>query len=148
MDFLGNEILWLLPLVFWISGIFYLSSNTGSISNTSKYLSPIFNLLFPKSGVEALKNYHLYFRKICHFLGYATLALLAAMFFYNSSINILAKYWQIFAFAVVVVVASADEFKQSFYANRHGSFFDVLLDSVGGLTMILLFWIVVKNYYG
>lgn len=142
MAFLRAENLWLyLPLILWISGIFYLSSNRGSISNTSRFLSPVFNTLFPDAENNILKTYHLYLRKLSHFLGYAILALFAALVFYHSSVPFLAKFWYIFSFAMVIGVASADEFKQSFYASRDGSLADVMLDGAGGLTMILLFWL-------
>ena len=142
MDFFRNENLWLyLPLILWISGIFYLSSNKGSITNTSRFLSPIFKIIFPDEESNILKTYHLYLRKLCHFLGYGVLAWFAILVFYHSSVPFLAKFWYIFSFAVVIVIASADEFKQSFYANRVGSFSDVMLDGTGGLTMILLFWL-------
>ncbi len=145
MDFLTNEILWLLPLIFWISGIFYLSSNKGSVSNTSRFVSPIFHFLFPRANEQQLKKYHHYLRKLCHFFGYGILAIFASLAFYNNStINLLAKYWQILAFGTVVFIASADEIKQSFYDSRDGSVYDVVIDSLGGLTMILLFWGLVK----
>lgn len=141
MDFFREEnISYYLPLILWIGGIFYLSSNKGSISNTSRFLSPIFKELFPDKQTEILRIYHLIFRKLCHFLGYALLALWGILAFYNSSFEVLANYWHLFAFATVVFIASADEIKQSFYSDRVGSFSDVLLDSIGGITAIFLFW--------
>ncbi len=130
-----------LPLILWIGGIFYLSSNNGSVSNTSRYLIPVFDLFFPNTDSERLDRYHWYLRKICHFTGYGILGLFAALVFYYSSVPFLAKFWYVFSFATVIIIASADEFKQSFYANRVGSVSDVMLDSGGGLTMILLFWL-------
>lgn len=140
MEFSNNENLWLyLPLILWIGGIFYLSSNKGSASNTSRFISPLFAVLFPDKESDTLKTYHLIFRKLCHFTGYGFLALFAILAYYNSTISFLANYWYILAFVTVVFIASADEIKQSFYANRVGSVSDVVLDSIGGLTMILLF---------
>ena len=140
MEFSKNENLWLyLPLILWVGGIFYLSSNKGSISNTSRFLSPVFSILFSEKDSETLRIYHLVFRKLCHFTGYAVLALFAILAYYNSTTIFLANYWYLSAFATVVFVASADEIKQSFYANRVGSVSDVVLDSIGGLTAILLF---------
>lgn len=138
MTYQGGENFWLyLPLILWIGGIFYLSSNKGSISNTSRFISPLFAILFPNKEQDTLKTYHLVFRKLCHFTGYGILALFAILAYYNSTIIFLANYWGLLAFATVVFVASADELKQTFYANRMGSISDVVLDSIGGLTMIL-----------
>lgn len=137
MDFLQNENFWLyLPMILWISGIFYLSSNRGSLSNTSQYINPFFNSLFPQATKEDLAKYHHYLRKTAHFVVYATLGLFASIAFYFSTINFLADFWSVSAFVLSVIVASADELKQSFYADRHGSVSDVILDGFGSLTMI------------
>jgi VanZ family protein len=142
MDFPLNENLWLyLPLILWICGIFYLSSNKGSVSNTSRFITPLLSFLFPTSDQEYLKTYHFIFRKLTHFLGYAVLALFATLAFYNSRVPFLAQFWYLFAFAVVLVISSSDEIKQSFYASRIGSVSDVILDCAGGITMIFLIWI-------
>ncbi len=142
MDFFRNENFWLyLPLILWIGGIFYLSSNKGSIAKTSRYFAPIFNSLFPDASEEKLRIYQLCIRKLCHFVGYAFLALFASIVFYNSSVIIINRFWYLLAFLLVLIIASADEFKQSFYANRTGSIADVVLDCAGGLTNIFLFWL-------
>jgi VanZ family protein len=39
----------------------------------------------------------------------------------------LADFYLIFAFLTVLLIAFADELKQSFYANRSGSFVDVVI---------------------
>ncbi len=146
MEFFREENLWLyLPPVLWISGIFYLSSDKGSISNTSRYLSPIFGLFIPNKKSDELKTYHLYLRKICHFVAYGILALFASLAFYNSPVFFSPAYWHVSAFLTVLFVASADEIKQSFSNNRVGSFFDVVLDCFGGLTMILVYKIFASN---
>ncbi len=95
-------------------------------------------------GTDKLKIYHFIVRKVCHFLGYAILALLASTVFY-SSVLYLAKFWHVCAFAVVLAVALTDEFRQSFHSNCVASLSDVALDCGGGLTMILLFWIFTAN---
>lgn len=142
MEFFYEENLWLyFPLILWISGIFYLSSNKGSIAKTSSFLIPFFSWLFPHAPEQSLINYQIVFRKLCHFVGYAILALFASIAFYNSSVMILARFWYFCAFVVVLLVASADEFKQSFYASRSGSFSDVVLDCLGGSTSISLSWL-------
>ena len=147
MEFFRHENLWLyLPLILWICGIFYLSSNKGSVSNTSLYLSPLFKILFPETALAHLKDYHLYFRKICHFLGYAILALLSWLAFSGSSVGFLTEFWPVLSFLIVLLTASADEIKQSFYASRIGSVADVVLDCAGGLTMITLLWAVPKLF--
>lgn len=84
---------------------------------------------------------------MCHFFGYAILALLASIVFYNSSLPAAEKFWYAYAFIIVLVVASMDEIRQSFYPERDGSLSDVALDCLGGLTMIFLFWIFSANRF-
>jgi VanZ family protein len=146
MTFFKDENFWLyLPLIAWISGIFFFSSSKGSMSRTSIYFAPLLNFLFPRDAAREFEKHHFVFRKLCHFAGYAVLALLASIVFYNSSFVVAAKFWHACAFALVLVVASIDEIKQSFYPERVGSLADVVLDCAGGLTMIFLFWIFAAN---
>jgi VanZ family protein len=141
MDLFKNEQLWLyLPLLIWIGVIFYFSSGRGSFSRTLPYFVPLLKLFFPHSEQTALENRFLKVRKIFHFVGYAVLALLASVAFSNSSLELPARFWHLFSFAVVLVVASIDEFRQSFNPSRVGSFSDVVLDCIGGLAAILSFW--------
>jgi len=148
MAFCREENFWLyVPLILWISGIFYLSSNKGSMSNTLPYFLTLNRFLFSRSDAATPRKYHLIIRKTGHFFGYAVLALLASIVFYNSSLPSAAKFWHVCAFAAVLTVASADEFRQSFYPERDGSLSDVALDCLGGLTMILLFWMFAANVF-
>ncbi len=109
------------------------------------YFVPLLTYLFPDDDAQAFKNHHFVIRKMCHFAGYAILALLASIVFYNSSLLAAARFWHAGAFAIVLIVASMDEIRQSFYSERNGSLSDVALDCLGGLTMILLFWIFVAS---
>lgn len=142
MDFLREENFWLyLPMILWISGIFYLSSNKGSLENTSQYINPFFDFLFPQATKDELDKYNHYLRKICHFVAYAALGLFASIAFFDSVSDLIESYWYIFAFGVSAIVASTDEIKQSFYASRHGSVYDVMIDCSGSLTMIFFIWL-------
>ncbi len=148
MAFFREENFWLyVPLILWISGIFYLSSNKGSMSNTLPYFLTVNKFLFSRSDAATLRNYHFIIRKTCHFFGYGILALLASVVFYNSSLPSLREFWHVFAFAAVLTVASADEIRQSFYPERDGTLSDVALDCLGGLTVILLFWLFAANLF-
>ena len=142
MIYLLFESFWLyILLVIWIGGIFYLSSNKGSVSRTFPYFVPILRLLLPRAGAKPLERYYLVVRKLCHFFGYGILALLASGVFYNSSLLSLANFWYLYSFAIVIVVASLDEIRQCFYKDRVGSLSDIALDCLGGLAMISLIWI-------
>jgi VanZ family protein len=135
------------PLILWIGAIFIASSNTGSMSNTSRFIRPLLEFLFPNTPEEILVVYHGYIRKFAHFAEYFALAFFAARAFYGSSNKWLRKFWYVFALTLIVLVATADETNQSFLASRTSSAYDVLLDSSGGLTMILLFAAVRKHFF-
>lgn len=146
--FFRDENFWLyVPLIMWIGGILYLSSSKGSFSHTLPYFAPFLKFLFPRDDPETLEYYYGIVRKICHFVGYAILALLASVVFYNSFLLSPARFWYFYAFVIVLVVASVDEIRQCFYPDRSGSLSDIALDCVGGLTMILLFWVLASNIF-
>lgn len=111
------------------------------MKRAAPYFAPLLVFLFPRADGEHLKVYHRVARKLCHFFGYAVLSLLSATAFYNSSVTFVARFWHVCAFALVLVVAAADEIRQSFAPERVGSLADVALDSAGGLTAIFLFWL-------
>ena len=129
------------PLLLWISVIFYLSSSNGAMSNTSRFIRPLLEWLFPLMPEETLQIYHGYIRKFAHFAEYSALAFFASRAFWSSSIEIFRKYWFIFAFGLVVCIASIDEYNQSFNVLRTSSIYDVLLDASGGLTIVILIWL-------
>lgn len=135
-ELVGEVLFNCLPLLIWIIVLFYFSTGKAAFSNTSRFIQPVLRFLFPKSSDETLKNYHAYIRKFSHFAGYAILALLAFSAFSAKSINFSDQNRFFAAFGVVILIASLDEFHQSFYPSRHGSIKDVLLDVFGGLTML------------
>ncbi len=181
-----RERLWLYaPLFLWIGVIFYLSSSQGAMSNTSRFIRPFLEWMFPFATEETLQIYHGYIRKFAHFFEYAMLGFFASRAFWLSGRNpsvsagveqhtpsrscfclqnpsvsagveqhslsrwgfCLQRFWYLFAFLLVVLIASIDETNQSFNAARTGSIYDVLLDASGGLTMIFLFWILTSTRF-
>ncbi len=126
------------PLFLWISVIFFASSTAGASKNTSIIIRPFLVWLFSEAPAATLDIYHDYVRKFAHFAEYAVLAFFASRAFWDSSFQILRRFWFIYGFLIVVLVAAIDEYNQSFNVLRTGSFYDTLIDASGGLTMILL----------
>lgn len=126
------------PLVLWIAIILFASTGNASMSETSRFIRPLLHFLFPNSPEETLVIYHGWIRKFAHFAEYAGLSFWAARAFWSSSIQILQKFWFVFAFLTVLLVASIDEYNQSLSSTRTGSIGDVMLDCAGGATAILL----------
>ena len=132
------------PLLLWIGLIFYLSSGQASMPQTSRFIRPLLEFLFPEATAETLVAYHAYIRKFAHFFVYAILALWSWRALRNSSQNFLSNYKHLISLALVLLVASIDETNQSFNAARTGSIYDVALDFAGGLTVIFLIYITTK----
>jgi VanZ family protein len=124
------------PLILCIAVIAFMSSGQASMSNTSRFIRPLLEFLFPNSPEEILQMYHGYIRKLAHVTEYAILALMASRAFVGSARVLLSKFWFLWSLGIVIIVASSDEFNQSFNSNRTGSVWDVLLDCIGGFAAI------------
>lgn len=133
------------PLVLWIGFVLFLSTGQASMSNTSRFVRPLLEFIFPNAPEETLLVYHGYIRKLAHVTEYAILAFWACRAFSSSSQKLLRRFWFIFSFVLVLLVASIDETNQSYIASRTGSIYDVLLDSSGGLAMITIFYFVMNR---
>lgn len=114
------------------------------MSNTSRFIQPLLEFLFPNSPEETLIVYHGYLRKLAHITEYAILAFWASRAFSTSALKLLRRFWFLLSFVLVVAVAVADETNQSFNAARTSSIYDVLLDISGGTAMILIFYVFMK----
>lgn len=119
------------PLVVWIGVILFLGSGQGSMSQTSLFVRPLLEFLFPAADELTLQLYHGYIRKLAHFTEYAILALLAQRAFAA------VKHRFLTSIVLVILIASIDEFLQSFNSSRTSSALDALLDVSGGLFVIL-----------
>src|SRR5438445_10985983 len=128
------------PLILWIGVIFFLSSNSGSMTETSRIIEPILKFLFPAAPEQTIQIYHGYIRKSAHFTEYAVLGFIALRAFSRSSVRGLLKLRYILPIVLVAAIACMDEFNQSFEASRTGSGWDVLLDISGGGTMLTALW--------
>ena len=125
------------PLILWISVILFLSTSQASMSNTSRFIRPLLEFLFPGASEETLILYHGFIRKLAHLTEYAGLAFWAFWAFSNSNLKNLRRLWFVFAFLLVLLIALIDETNQSRLTSRTGSIYDVLLDVLGGLIMLI-----------
>ncbi|MBC7798385.1 MAG: VanZ family protein [Pyrinomonadaceae bacterium] len=132
------------PLIFWLCVIAYFSSGNASMSNTSRVIRPILLFLIPDLDEISILTIQVFIRKTAHFITYFTLALLASRAFATSKITFLRRFWFAFAFLIMLITASLDEFHQSYLSTRTGSAYDVSLDSIGGATAILIYFVIKK----
>jgi VanZ family protein len=147
------------PLFLWIGVIFFLSSTQGAMSNTSRIIRPLLEWLFPSASVEIITGYHAFIRKCAHFTEYAVLAFWSWRAFRGGNPRagkgaqdgrtgerkpgfeeFARRNWFFVSFLLVALIASIDEFNQSFNTLRTGSPHDVLLDVSGGTAVILFLW--------
>lgn len=155
-----------LPTFFWMGVIAFESTSVFTSEHTQGWVYAILRFVLGAhiaGHIAPLINE--YGRKVGHFTGYSILGALS--FFAWTELlayvraNHLAKLgkavqvmrrWHlraaVLAVTVVFIVASCDEFHQSFVPGRGPSFHDVLLDTMGGIfaqIMILLFWKGARN---
>jgi len=103
-------------------------------------IRPILVFLFPTAPDETIAIYHAYVRKAAHFTEYAILGMLAYRSLALTSFSFARERIYLPAIAIVIAVASVDEFNQSFNTARAGSVYDILLDVSGGITMVVIIW--------
>ncbi|MBU1164110.1 VanZ family protein [Patescibacteria group bacterium] len=90
----------------------------------------------PHLKSELTYAWDLVFRKIAHMAEYFVLTFL----YYKALNNYKINFNKILLYSLMLTILSAimDEFHQSFIAGRTASAFDVLVDSVGAIILIML----------
>jgi VanZ family protein len=134
-------ILWL--IVISIESTAMLSSN-----NTSRILYPLLHYLFGV-GMERFEHLHFYIRKGGHVVGYAILSILLFRA-WRATLPAMSNTkwtlrWAMIALLGTALVASLDEWHQSFIPSRTGRWEDVVLDTCAGLAAQILIFLWVKN---
>jgi VanZ family protein len=130
-----------IPTIIWLLFIVIESTDSFSSAHTSRFLWPTFHFLF---GIDIVRfeNWHHYIRKAGHCVGYFVLSFLLfrawrATFPRAGVARWTSRWsskWAGAAFFVTVMVASLDEWHQSYIPSRTGTYHDVLLDSFAALT--------------
>ena len=132
-------ILWL--IVITIESTSYLSAHT-----TSRFLYPLLHFLFGLSHAS-FEHWHFYIRKGGHVFGYGLLSFL----FFRAWRETLPSMrnskwtmrWATFAVLGTAVVATLDEWHQSYIPSRTGTPWDVLLDTSAGIIaqIVIVLWV-------
>jgi len=110
-----------------------LGSGLGSMNETSRFIRPLLEFLFPNADAATLTFYHGLIRKGAHLFEYGVLGILAYRAL--SVVNLRP----VVAIIVVGLVAAIDELNQSFNPARTSSPWDVGLDVLGGIIGIGIF---------
>ena len=135
----------------WIAAILWLiviaieSTALASASNTSRILYPLLHWLF-NMDPERFDYWHFYIRKTGHVFGYGMLCFLLFRAWRATWPKNNVKWtplWASLAILGTAIVASLDEWHQTFIPTRTGRWQDVVLDTCAGILaqiLILIWW--------
>ena len=138
---------WIAALL-WIGLIAVESTDWLSSEHTGRILYPIFHFLLGLS-VARFEVWHHYIRKVGHFVGYFALSFLLFRA-WRATLHLKfvqgwALRWATIAFLMSVLVASLDEWHQTYLPSRTGRFADVVLDSSAALTAQIVLFIFLRS---
>ena len=136
----------------WIAAILWLiliaieSSALLSARNTGRILYPVLHYLFGLDW-DGFEVWHFYIRKSGHVIGYGTLSILLFRA-WRATLPAMddtkwTMRWATIALLGTALVASLDEWHQSFIPSRTGRWQDVVLDTCAGILaqlLIFLWW--------
>jgi VanZ family protein len=132
------------PVAFMISVIALESTPTLGSDRTTGPFRYVFQLLFGHVADDRWEIIHHLIRKAGHFVGYGLVGLSWLRAWRRTRPNWLFSVDAALALAATAIIASADEFHQSFLPNRTSSPWDVLLDCTGALAMLLPAYAVIR----
>lgn len=112
--------------------------------HTSGPLRWIWEHIFGPVSKERWELFHHLIRKSGHFVGYGTMGLLWLRALWMSLPRAGFLLDATLALLGTALVASADEFHQSFLPNRTGVPSDVLLDCCGAVALLLLVYVFLR----
>ncbi len=128
------------PVFAWMLLMFGASGDLMSAEHTSRFLTPFLLWLNPDISIETVTLIHLSIRKTTHMAEYAVFALfLGRAVFRGANFKWARSTLFVSAWIACVLVATCDEFRQSFVGSRGASPWDVLIDGAGAIFGLLLY---------
>ena len=135
--------------VLWLIVIAIESTDWLSAHHTGLILYPIFHFLFGLDPVQ-FEHWHFYIRKGGHVFGYGLLSILLFRAWRETLPVVSATKWTLrwanISVLGTALVASLDEWHQTYIPSRTGSVRDVILDACAGIgaQVVVLLWIAVR----
>jgi VanZ family protein len=120
-----------------IAAIWTMSGDGFSGMHTSRFVRPFFQWLFPDLTGRDLNQIHFWVRKSAHLAEYALLGVLSLRAL-HLTLDVPFLRVAALALAIVLAVAGADEWRQSFLPTRTGSLGDVAINLAGGTLGVAL----------
>ena len=138
-----------IALILWLIVIAVESTSYLSSHNTSRFLYPLLHFLFGIGSVR-FEPLHFFLRKGGHVFGYGLLSILL----FRAWRETLpaeggarwALRWAVIAGLGTCLVASLDEWHQSYLPTRTGTVHDVILDTGAGVAALLAIFLVQRWY--
>ena len=137
----GDLLKYWAPPIIWMSMIFWFSTDMFSGDNTGSLLRKVVSFIYPGITRELFDSIHFYVRKAGHLTEYAVLALLLFRAFRSGAQARWRRGWALSSLLVAFLYASLDEYHQTFTRRRTGSVYDILIDTSGALTALVLLWL-------
>jgi VanZ family protein len=137
-----------IPAAIWLGVIVLESTNFGSSAHSFRFLYPIFHFL---TGVDRLHfaEWNHYIRKTGHVVGYFVLSWLLFRAWRATlpvpGAGVWSMRWARVSWFMTVLVASLDEWHQSYLPSRTGRWQDIVLDGAAGLLAQFLLWIILRR---
>lgn len=131
-----RKIIYWFLLIVWMIGIFIMSNQPANISDSQSgtVIKVLSSIGIDVNGVFGqLANFVV--RKCAHFLEYMILALLT---FNVVSLYLNRRKVVIITILFVLFYACSDEIHQLFVPGREGAVRDVVIDTLGGITLVLI----------
>lgn len=135
--------------VLWMTLIAIESTDWMSSEHTSRFLYPLLHFLIGLTPVR-FEVWHHYIRKTGHFVGYFTLSVFLFRA-WKATLHLpraprWTLRWATIAFSMSVLVASLDEWHQTFLPSRTGLFSDVVLDGCAALTAQIVIFLFLYSW--
>ena len=132
------------PVALGITVIVFESTEFMGADHTSGPLRWLFESVFGHASDARWEIIHHYIRKSGHFVGYGLLGLAWLRAWWMTLPRL--RYLQVAVLGLLgtALVASCDEWHQTFLLNRTGSVWDVLLDCCGTVTLELVVYIFMR----
>ena len=149
-----NKLLYLCLVIFWIAVIFSLSNETAlesskksrAITNVIvKGVSVVDGKIFEVVNLEFFGNtnvLHNRIRSLGHVLEYFTLTFFLILLLNKVKFSIIYIYC--IAWIISTIISVIDEFNQTFVLGRGGEFRDIVVDNIGIMACIFLYYIYSK----
>lgn len=140
----NKKLIFIIGTMLWTAVIFTFSLQPGEVSGelSGSILETLLGIFMPGvlESPEKLELFHLILRKCAHFTEFMILGVLSR----NAMQYMPVQFKGISTMAFCLSIAAIDETLQLFVGGRAGRVQDVLIDSAGALTGILVVFICMK----